>query len=184
MQWLRHTLQQHEPLRRLTTVFVLLLKSLQNKITKRTARLDVHSAKYMHRRKKLFMENCSNKSFLFPPYRSPTKKPTECLWIAVFVCAYHAIQTAYRSVVHLFPHPTKKFYHWTQEPISPFWRYFLKTSSHLSLSLSILIHKWQNYQSADQLWGPPSLLSNGYRRSFPGSKARPGPEADHSPHSI
>jgi hypothetical protein len=33
----------------------------------------------------------------------------------------------------------------------------------------------------DQLWGLPSLLYNGYRGSFPGGKARPGRDADHSP---
>jgi len=33
------------------------------------------------------------------------------------------------------------------------------------------------------LWGPPSLLSNGYRGPFPGGKARPGRDADHSPPS-
>jgi hypothetical protein len=36
----------------------------------------------------------------------------------------------------------------------------------------------------NQLWGPPSLLSNGYRGSFHGSKARPGRDADHSPHLV
>jgi hypothetical protein len=35
----------------------------------------------------------------------------------------------------------------------------------------------------DQLWGPPSLLYNGYRGPFPGAKARPGRDADHSPPS-
>jgi hypothetical protein len=35
----------------------------------------------------------------------------------------------------------------------------------------------------DQLCGPPSLLSNGYWGSFPGGKARPGRDADHSPPS-
>jgi hypothetical protein len=35
----------------------------------------------------------------------------------------------------------------------------------------------------DQLWDPPSLLYNGYRGSFPGGKARPGRDADHSPPS-
>jgi hypothetical protein len=35
----------------------------------------------------------------------------------------------------------------------------------------------------DRLWGPPSLLYNGYRGPFPGGKARPGRDADHSPPS-
>jgi hypothetical protein len=35
----------------------------------------------------------------------------------------------------------------------------------------------------DRLWGPPSLLSNGYQGSFPRVKARPGRDADHSPPS-
>jgi hypothetical protein len=35
----------------------------------------------------------------------------------------------------------------------------------------------------DQLWGPPNLLYNGYRGPFPGGKARPGRDADHSPPS-
>jgi hypothetical protein len=35
----------------------------------------------------------------------------------------------------------------------------------------------------DRLWGPPSLLSNGYRGPFPGGKARPGRDADRSPPS-
>jgi len=34
----------------------------------------------------------------------------------------------------------------------------------------------------DPLWGPPSLLYNGYR-VFPGGKVRPGHAADHSPPS-
>jgi hypothetical protein len=33
----------------------------------------------------------------------------------------------------------------------------------------------------DRLWGPPSLLYNGYRESFPGAKARPRRDADRSP---
>jgi hypothetical protein len=36
----------------------------------------------------------------------------------------------------------------------------------------------------DQPWGPPSLLSTGYRGSFPGGKARLGNDADHSPHLV
>jgi hypothetical protein len=32
----------------------------------------------------------------------------------------------------------------------------------------------------DQLWGPPSLLSNGYIRSFPEGNARPGRDTDYS----
>jgi hypothetical protein len=32
----------------------------------------------------------------------------------------------------------------------------------------------------DRLWGPPNLLSNGYRRLSPGIK-RPESEAEHSP---
>jgi hypothetical protein len=31
----------------------------------------------------------------------------------------------------------------------------------------------------DQLWGPPSLLSNGYR-----GKVRPGRDADHTPYQV
>jgi hypothetical protein len=34
-----------------------------------------------------------------------------------------------------------------------------------------------------RLWGPPSLLCSGYRGPFPGGKARPGRDADHSPPS-
>jgi hypothetical protein len=34
----------------------------------------------------------------------------------------------------------------------------------------------------DRLWGPPSLLYNGYQ-VFPGGKVRPGRVADHSPPS-
>jgi hypothetical protein len=33
---------------------------------------------------------------------------------------------------------------------------------------------------SDRLWGPPSLLYNRYRGPFPGAKARPGRDADHS----
>jgi hypothetical protein len=32
----------------------------------------------------------------------------------------------------------------------------------------------------DRLWGPPNLLFNGHRGSFPRGKARPGRDADHS----
>jgi hypothetical protein len=35
----------------------------------------------------------------------------------------------------------------------------------------------------DRLWGPPSLLYNGYRGSFPRGKEQLGREADHSPPS-
>jgi len=34
----------------------------------------------------------------------------------------------------------------------------------------------------DQLWGPPSLLSNGYWGSISLGKSRPGRDANHSPH--
>jgi hypothetical protein len=37
----------------------------------------------------------------------------------------------------------------------------------------------------DRLWGPPSLLYNGYRGVLsPGVKARPRRDADHSPHLV
>jgi hypothetical protein len=35
----------------------------------------------------------------------------------------------------------------------------------------------------DRLWGPPSLLSNGYQELFPWGVKWPGSEADHSPPS-
>jgi hypothetical protein len=35
----------------------------------------------------------------------------------------------------------------------------------------------------DRLWAPPSLLSSGNRGPFPGGKARPGRDVDHSPPS-
>jgi hypothetical protein len=37
---------------------------------------------------------------------------------------------------------------------------------------------------SDQLWSLPSLLSNGYRGSFPEGKGRSGRDADHSPHLV
>jgi hypothetical protein len=37
---------------------------------------------------------------------------------------------------------------------------------------------------SDRLWGPPSLLYNGYRGPFPGGKTRPGRDDDHSPHLV
>jgi hypothetical protein len=40
------------------------------------------------------------------------------------------------------------------------------------------------YPCPDRLWGPPSLLSNGYRGPFSGSKARPGRDSDHLPHLL
>jgi hypothetical protein len=36
----------------------------------------------------------------------------------------------------------------------------------------------------DEVCGPLSLLSNGYRGSFPWRKARPGRDAVHSPHLV
>jgi hypothetical protein len=36
----------------------------------------------------------------------------------------------------------------------------------------------------DRLWGPPSLLYNGYRSPFHGAKARPGRVAVHSSHLV
>ena len=36
------------------------------------------------------------------------------------------------------------------------------------------------FRRPDRLWGPPSLLYNGYR-VFPGGKVRPGRAAHHSP---
>ena len=38
------------------------------------------------------------------------------------------------------------------------------------------------FRHPDGLWGPPSLLYNGYR-VFPGGKVRPGRASDHSPPS-
>jgi hypothetical protein len=35
--------------------------------------------------------------------------------------------------------------------------------------------------SIGRIWGPPSLLYNGYRGSFPRGKALSGRDADHSP---
>jgi hypothetical protein len=40
-----------------------------------------------------------------------------------------------------------------------------------------------NLLCPDRLWGPPNFLYNGYRGPFPGGKARPGRDADHSPPS-
>jgi hypothetical protein len=36
----------------------------------------------------------------------------------------------------------------------------------------------------DRLWGPPNLLSNGYRGFFSWGVKRPGREADHSPPTV
>jgi hypothetical protein len=36
-------------------------------------------------------------------------------------------------------------------------------------------------RAPDRFWGPPSLLSKGYRELFPPGLNRPGREADHSP---
>jgi hypothetical protein len=37
---------------------------------------------------------------------------------------------------------------------------------------------------SSSLWGPPSLLSSRYQGFFPRDKARPGRDADHSPHLL
>jgi hypothetical protein len=36
----------------------------------------------------------------------------------------------------------------------------------------------------NRLWGPPSLLTKGTGDPFRGVKARPGRDADHSPHLV
>jgi hypothetical protein len=41
----------------------------------------------------------------------------------------------------------------------------------------------EDFSSSLCLWGPPSLLYNGDRGPFPGGKARPGRDTDHSPPS-
>jgi hypothetical protein len=38
-------------------------------------------------------------------------------------------------------------------------------------------------ERSDRLWGPPSLLSNGYQKFFPWGVKRQRREADHSPPS-
>jgi hypothetical protein len=40
---------------------------------------------------------------------------------------------------------------------------------------------WHLTRRFDRLWGPLRLLSNGYTACFPGSKARPGRDVNHSP---
>jgi hypothetical protein len=50
---------------------------------------------------------------------------------------------------------------------------------HCSSQLFDSIYDWIHLRAG---LGQPSLLYNGYRSPFPGGKARPGRDADHSPH--
>jgi hypothetical protein len=82
-----------------------------------------------------------------------------------------------------------------------FWDYYFQTSVSNHKMCTIFLHKFQTFfylqtgltwkliyiflwfsARPDRPWGPPSLLYNGYR-VFPGSKERPGRDADHSPPS-
>jgi hypothetical protein len=53
-----------------------------------------------------------------------------------------------------------------------------------SFSIGVLRHSEYKCISTLLLLGPSSLLSNGYRGSFPGGKARPDGDADHSTHLV
>jgi hypothetical protein len=46
-----------------------------------------------------------------------------------------------------------------------------------------MIYRMNSPPRPAQLWGPPSLLSNGYQGSFLGGKKAVGRETDHSPPS-
>jgi hypothetical protein len=57
---------------------------------------------------------------------------------------------------------------------------FLQVGKHICLATDWTTGPWM---FDPRLWGPPSLLSNGYRVPFPGAKVRSGREADHLPPS-
>jgi hypothetical protein len=55
-------------------------------------------------------------------------------------------------------------------------------SAHAWRSILVPIGFWINWPN--RLWGPPILLSNEYWGPLPEGKARPGRDADHSPHLV